>query len=155
MIRLVAINDFDEWLRMRKLLYPEYSQEELLSEIKKIFHEKTIVGELDYAVFVYEKDKETLGGFIETSIRQNVSTCKSSPVGYIESLYVDFDIRRKRIARALVSESEKWIIERKCSEFAVDTNPNRKGSIDFYLSCGFAEVERSKNEVLMVKKTKV
>jgi len=154
MIRQAATNDFRQWLRMRKLLYPECSQEELLSEIKKIFHEKTIVGELDYAVFVYEKDKETLGGFIETSIRQSVSKCKSSPVGYIESLYVDFDIRRKRIARALVCESEKWIIERKCSEFAVDTDPGEKGSIDFYLSCGFTEVERSKNEVLMVKKTK-
>ena len=79
MIRQAATNDFDEWLRMRKLLYPEYSQEELLSEIKKIFHEKTIVGELDYAVFVYEKGKNTLGGFIETSIRKNVSKCCSRP----------------------------------------------------------------------------
>ncbi|MBN1975307.1 MAG: GNAT family N-acetyltransferase [Sedimentisphaerales bacterium] len=155
MIRQAAANDFDEWLRMRKLLYPEYSQEELLSEIKKIFHEKTIVGESDYAVFVYEKGKETLGGFIETSIRQNVSKCKSSPVGYIESLYVDSDIRRKGIARALVSESEKWIIERKCSEFAVDTDPGEKGSIDFYLSCSFAEIERSKDEILMVKEVKI
>lgn len=154
MIRQVTTNDFGQWLRMRKLLYPECSQEELLSEIKKIFFEQTIVGELDYAVFVCEKDKETLGGFIETSIRQNVSKCKSSPVGYIESLYVDFDIRRNGIARDLVSESERWIIEKKCSEFAVDTDPGEKGSIDFYLSCGFAEIERTENEVLLVKKTK-
>lgn len=154
MIRQATKNDFGEWLRMRKLLYPEYSQEELLSEIKKIFHEKTIVGELDYAVFVYEKGKENLGGFIETSIRQNVSKCQSSPVGYIESLYVDSDIRRNGIARDLVSESEKWIIEKKCSEFAVDTDPNEKGSIAFYLSCGFAEIRRCENEILLAKEVK-
>jgi aminoglycoside 6'-N-acetyltransferase I len=155
MIRQAVKNDFDEWLRMRKLLYPEYSQEELLSEIKKIFHEKTIVGELDYLVLVYEKDKKTLGGFIETSIRQNVSKCQSSPVGYIESLYVDSDIRRNGIARDLVIESEKWVIEKKCSDFAVDTDPNRKGSIDFYLSCGFTEVKRSENEILLFKEQRL
>jgi len=105
-------------------------------------------------VFVYEKDKKTLGGFIETSLRQNASKCKSSPVGYIESLYVDFDIRRNGIARDLVSESEKWVIEKKCSEFAVDTDPKENGSIAFYLSCGFTEVDRNKVEVLLAKEVK-
>ena len=96
-----------------------------------------------------------LGGFIETSLRQKVSKCKSSPVGYIESLYVDSHIRRNGIASELVSESEKWIIRKKCTEFAVDTDPNEKGSIDFYLSCGFAEAERSENEVLLIKKVTI
>jgi aminoglycoside 6'-N-acetyltransferase I len=154
MIRQATTNDFDQWLRMRKLLYPECSQEELLSEIEKIFYEKSVVGELDYVVFVYEIETNTLGGFIETSIRQNVSKCESSPVGYIESLYVDTDIRRNGIGRDLVSESEKWIIEKNCTEFAVDTDPEEKGTIEFYLSCGFTEVERNENEVLFVKKVK-
>ena len=151
MIRQATKNDFEQWLRMRKLLYPESSQNELMSEIKKIFYDKTIVGELDYIVFVYEKNKLMLGGFIETSLKQKVSKCKSSPVGYIESLYVDTDVRRNGIACKLVSESEKWIIRKKCTEFAVDTDPNEKGSIDFYLSCGFAEVRRSESEVLLIK----
>ena len=154
MIRQASKNDFDQWLRMRKLLYPEYSQEQLLSEIKRIFYDKTIIGELDYEVFVYEKGRNVLGGFIETSLRPNVLKCKSSPVGYIESLYVDTDIRRNGIASELVRKSEKWIIEKKCSVFAVDTDPNEKGSIDFYLSCGFAEVQHSEKEVLLVKKVK-
>ena len=151
MIRQATKNDFEQWLRMRKLLYPESSQNELMSEIKKIFYDKTIVGELDYIVFVYEKNKLMLGGFIETSLRQKVSNCKSSPVGYIESLYVDSDIRRNGIARDLVRESEKWIKENGCSEFAVDTDPDEKGSIEFYLSCGFAQVRRSESEVLLIK----
>ena len=124
-----------------------------MTEIKNIFYKKTIVGELDYVVFVYEKNRNALGGFIETSLRQNVSKCKSTPVGYIESLYVDPDIRRKGIASELVRESEKWIIEKQCSEFAVDTDPNEKGSIDFYLSCGFEEVQRNEEEVLLIKHT--
>ena len=60
MIRQATKNDFDQWLRMRKLLYPECSQEQLLSEIKRIFYDKTIVGELDYAALVYEKNKMNL-----------------------------------------------------------------------------------------------
>lgn len=155
MIRQVTEGDFREWLRMRMLLYPEYQPEELMSEIEKIFTDKTVVGELDYVVFVHEKHGKMLGGFIETSLRRKVSNCQSSPVGYIESLYVDENLRRNRIAHDLVKESEQWVVENKCLEFAVDTDPTEKDAMDFYFSYGFLEVERNNDEVLLKKSTKL
>lgn len=80
MIRQATKGDFDEWLRMRMLLYPELPAEELFSEIEKIFTDKTVVGELDYVVFVYEKNEKKLGGFVEISLRRKVSNCQASPV---------------------------------------------------------------------------
>ena len=107
MIREATENDFDEWLRMRVLLYPECDSQQLLSEIKTIFIRRTILGELDYHILVHEEERNKLSGFIETSIRKQLQGYQTSPVGYIESLYVDPINRRKGIARQLVSFSEK------------------------------------------------
>ena len=43
MIREVTEEDFGEWLRMRGLLYPDYTREELLAEIRKIFRDRTFL----------------------------------------------------------------------------------------------------------------
>jgi hypothetical protein len=89
MIREATKNDFDEWLRMREQLYPECNSQLLLAEIKTIFSKRTILGELDYHILVYESENNKLSGFIETSIRKELPGYQNSPVGYIESLYVD------------------------------------------------------------------
>ena len=150
-IREAVENDFPEWLRMRRSLYSECNSKLLLSEIEKIFRYKSVVGELDYIILVYEMEDGELAGFIETSLRQNLPNFESSQVGYIESLYVDAIHRRKGIARQLVELSEKWVHSKRCNHFFVDTDPQSKGSIDFYQSIGFKEINRNEMEVLFKK----
>ena len=154
MIRNAAEKDFPEWLRLRKLLYPEDSAELLQSEIAKIYHEKSVVGELDYFVLVYSTMQDKLAAFIETSLRARVQQCNTSPVGYIESLYVDKDYRNKGIATELVNQSEHWVRTNGCSEFVVDTDPEYTESISFYRKLRFRKIRRSSEEVLLKKTLK-
>lgn len=151
MIRQAKESDFDEWLRMRKQLFSEYSPDELLKEIEQIYFERSVVGELDYVVYVFDKGQDQLGGFIETSLRRFVEDCQTSPIGYIESLYVDSELRRKGIAKELVKKSEDWIIRKNCSEYFVDTDPDMPDAIDFYLSYGFQEIRRKEEEIIFRK----
>jgi len=151
MIREATENDFDEWLRMRVLLYPERDSQRLLSEIKTIFTRRTILGELDYHILVHEEERNKLSGFIETSIRKQLQGYQTSPVGYIESLYVVPINRRNGIARQLVAFSEKWIRSQNCNQFFVDTDPGYLDAIQFYKSVGFKEVGSNEKEIIFKK----
>jgi aminoglycoside 6'-N-acetyltransferase I len=151
MIREATENDFDEWLRMRVLLYPECDSQLLLSEIETIFRKRTILGELDYQILVHEDERNKLSGFIETSIRQKLPGYQDSPIGYIESLYVDPTHRRKGIARQLVAFSEKWVKSQNYNHFFVDTDSNHADAIQFYKSIGFKEIGSNEEEIIFKK----
>ncbi len=146
--REVTQSDFPEWQRLRVQLYPEEKPEGLLAEIESIYFKRCVVGELDYAVWVAEASNGKLAGFIEVSLRPEALECKSKPVGYIESLGVDADWRRKGIARTLVDRGQDWVTQKDCREFYVDTGPTYVGAIAFYLQYGFEEIQRDQEEIL-------
>ena len=68
---------------------------------------------------------------------------QSSPVGYLEGIYVREAYRGKGLARALLSSCEAWAAEMGCVEFASDCELDNKGSIAFHLGAGFVEANRS------------
>jgi aminoglycoside 6'-N-acetyltransferase I len=151
-IREATEEDFGEWLRMRILLYPDCKKEELLAEIQKIFRDRTLSDELDYTILVHEREKGHLGGFVETSLRLSVPFCHTSPVGFIESFYVDVGLRKRGIGRRLLEESEKWAKHKGCTEMAVDTNAWRKENPQNYRALGFMEVHRNDRDGVLFKK---
>src|SRR5207244_13259137 len=61
-----------------------------------------------------------LCGFVELSLRPWAEGCGTSPVGYIEAWYVDPDVRRRGIGRALFAAGEAWARERGCTEMGSD-----------------------------------
>ena len=154
MIREATEEDFDEWLRMRVLLYPDHTAEELLAELRKIFRDRTFSNELDYIILVYEREKGSLGAFVETSLRPSAVEfcCHTSPVGFIESFYVDADLRRRGIGRRLLEESEKWATSKGCTEMAVDTDTWRQENPSIYTALGFVEVDRNDQDEVLFNK---
>ncbi len=66
MIREATKNDFDEWLRMREQLYPECNSQLLLAEIQTIFSQRTILGELDYHILVYERSQTLISSIVKS-----------------------------------------------------------------------------------------
>jgi aminoglycoside 6'-N-acetyltransferase I len=150
-IREVEQKDFPEWHRLRCSLYPECTKEQLHSELESIYFRRTVVGELDYSVWVAEQSPEKLVGFVEMSIRNNVEEYESDRVGYVESLFVDENFRRNGVARDLVKNGLEWIFQNNCTEVIVDTDKSYVGACAFYLNLGFVEILQRENEVFYKK----
>ncbi len=82
-------------------------------------------------------------GFAQCQIRQDyVEGTKTSPVGYLEGIFIEEEFRHKGFARELLQECEKWAKDKKCFEFASDCELNNTDSLKFHLATGFEEVNR-------------
>jgi aminoglycoside 6'-N-acetyltransferase I len=147
-IRVPGVEDRDEWLRMRRALWPECSEEEHRLEILAYLGG----GSVDRAplgssagvlvAFVAEVDDRGLCGFVEASIRPHAEGAGTGPIGYIEGWYVDPDVRRRGIGRALVEAGEAWARARGCREMASDTWPENTMSIESHTRLGYRESVR-------------
>jgi aminoglycoside 6'-N-acetyltransferase I len=69
----------------------------------------------------------TIVGFLEMSLRHEyVEGCETSPVAYLEGIFVLGEHRNKGVAKLLVKQAEEWAINAGCTEIASDaeiTNP--------------------------------
>ncbi|WP_425390665.1 aminoglycoside 6'-N-acetyltransferase [Ekhidna sp.] len=82
-------------------------------------------------------------GFIQLSLRHEyVEGTSSSPVLYMEGIYVDPSHRKEGIAKKLVEKAQLWGKTNGCTEMASDSFISNKNSIDFHQSVGFEEVSR-------------
>lgn len=94
------------------------------------------------AVFLAEEDGQTLA-FAQCGLRHDyVEGTQSSPVGYLEGIYVREGTRRAGVASALVSACEQWAKALGCTEFASDCPMDNALSIAFHLGAGFTEANR-------------
>src|SRR5439155_17229005 len=74
-----------------------------------------------YVRLAFSED-DTAVGFVEASKRVDyVNGTSSSPVVFLEGLYVEPAVRRKGIARALVASVEQWALSESCTELASDS----------------------------------
>ena len=94
------------------------------------------------AVFLAEADGAAVG-FAQCGLRHDyVEGTSSSPVGYLEGIYVRPEYRGMGCARLLLAECEKWAKDRGCPEFASDCELDNTDSLGFHLSVGFSEANR-------------
>ncbi|MDD5264189.1 MAG: GNAT family N-acetyltransferase [Candidatus Bipolaricaulis sp.] len=92
--------------------------------------------------FVAESGSGALHGMVEASLREQAEGCTTSPVGYVEGLYVDPSWRRRGLGRRLVEEAETWARSRGCTEMASDTTSEYPDSLAVHRALGY-EVTRS------------
>ena len=71
-----------------------------------------------------------------------VEGTESSPVGYLEGIYVADRYRKQGAARELLSACESWAKEKGCTEFASDCELSNVQSLQFHLNVGFEEANR-------------
>jgi aminoglycoside 6'-N-acetyltransferase I len=82
-------------------------------------------------------------GFAEASIRHDyVNGCDTSPVAFLEGIYVDVAHRRQRIATALCDAIAQWGAGRGCSELGSDAGLANLTSHALHAHLGFEETER-------------
>ncbi len=88
-------------------------------------------------------DGDTPAGFAQCQLRRDyVEGTDTSPVGYLEGIYVEDACRRRGHARALLAACEAWAAERGCTEFASDCELGNEASRAFHLHAGFEEANR-------------
>lgn len=63
-------------------------------------------------------------------------------MAYLEGWYVEPDVRRRGIGRALVRAAEDWGRTQGCTEFASDTEIENAASAAAHTALGFEEVDR-------------
>lgn len=117
-------------------LWPDHAEADLRREFE------TLLSDPACAVFLYEADGEA-AGFAQCQLRRDyVEGTETSPVGYLEGVFVAEPFRRRGIAAALLSACENWAREHGCKEFASDCELTNIDSLRFHLLAGFSEVNR-------------
>ncbi len=96
----------------------------------------------DGAIFV-AYDNGTAVAFAQCGFRHDyVEGTETSPVGYLEGVFVEEGYRRRGVARSLVSECRMFAKEQGCTEFASDCELSNEESLKFHLKLGFEEANR-------------
>ncbi len=82
-------------------------------------------------------------GFAQCQLRYDyVEGTETSPVGYLEGIFIQEEFRHQGFAKELLQACEKWAKDKKCTEFASDCELNNADSLKFHLAMGFDEVNR-------------
>jgi len=92
--------------------------------------------------FVAEGPDGGLVGFAEVGLRVYAEKCLSSPVGYLEGIFVVRGHRRSGVGGALVRAGEEWARGCGCTEMASDRQLENEPSGAFHESIGYQEAER-------------
>lgn len=112
-IRPATAADRDEWARMRQAVYGD-------------------------TVEAQAADVDAL-----LSLRAWAEGCITSPVGYLEGIWVEERARRSGVAGRLVNAAEDWARNRGCTEMASDAALDNHTSLEVHRALGFEEVERA------------
>jgi aminoglycoside 6'-N-acetyltransferase I len=136
-IEAPAASTLPAWRRMRQALWPEMTEEENARETESMIKDSR-----SFIRIALNRHDEP-AGFAEATLRRdNVNGCATSPVAFLEGLYVETQVRRQGIARALVSAVEEWGRKMGCREFASDALLENLSSHAMHRGLGFEETER-------------
>lgn len=95
------------------------------------------------AFFVAYDSKANLAGVAECALRTDyVNGCNTSPVVFLEGIFVKPESRRQGVARKLCDACAEWGHVLGAQEFASDVDIENEESIQLHRSLGFEEVER-------------
>ena len=93
-------------------------------------------------LMMYDGNRQPVG-FIEGSIRMDyVNGTESSPVGFVEGVFVVPAWRRRGVARQLYAAIADWARARGCRELASDALIDNEASQRAHRALGFRETER-------------
>ena len=136
MIKIATINDSYILTQMAIKLWESHSFEELEKDIiETIKDNKT--------VFFIKYINDIPIGFAQCSLRYDyVEGTESSPVGYLEGVFVLEQYRKNGYAKELLLSCEIWAKDKGCTEFASDCELVNNESLLFHISMGFIEANR-------------
>lgn len=136
MIRQAQRGDLPAITGLASRLWPDATVPELEDSFS------SLLSHSNAAVFLAFSNSQPVG-FAQCQLRHDyVEGTDSSPVGYLEGIYVEELHRRRGFARLLLAACEVWAQEQGCTEFASDCELDNIDSFHFHLGLGFEEANR-------------
>ena len=136
MIRKATVEDAPLVATIAAKLWPHHTAEEMIDDFKE-----TIRNDNNVVFLCYDNDAPI--GFVQCGLRHDyVEGTNTSPVGYLEGVFVDTPYRKHGYAKVLLAACEAWAKEQGCAEFASDCELHNTDSLQFHLNVGFEEANR-------------
>jgi aminoglycoside 6'-N-acetyltransferase I len=138
-IEIATTKDVEPWTQLRAALWPHHSLKDHRAELVSLF----LSGSGKAVAFIARNGANEVIGFSEAALRHDyVNGCSSSPVLFLEGIYVRPADRRKGIARLLCDAIAKWGKSLGCAEFGSDALLENSASHALHVGLGFSETER-------------
>lgn len=136
MVKRAEEKDLNVIAKMAAIMWDSHSVEDLVEEFAEVVNNEE-------AQFFLKYIHDIPVGFAQCQLRHDyVEGTDSSPVGYLEGIFVKEEYRKQGYAKELLSACEQWAKERGCTEFASDCELSNKESFNFHMSMGFEEKNR-------------
>lgn len=136
MIKSATINDISVLVEMAVMLWGSHDKTELSKEFEETIKSKN-------NIFFIKYINNNPVGFAHCSLRHDyVEGTSSSPVGYLEGIYIKDDYRGSGYAKELLDACINFAKQNGCSEFASDCELDNNNSLLFHKALGFEEVNR-------------
>lgn len=127
-----------DWLALRSAFWDGESEEEHYESLKKF-----ISTHAPYFAFIASGEDGERLGFAEISVRKDyVNGTETSPVLFLEGIFVLPQCRGMGVSRALCLAAEAWGRAQGIREFASDSDIDNEVSIAAHLGLGFEETDR-------------
>ena len=147
MIRFVPLSKstFDVWSRFRQALWEEHDDAKDRADFGRYQH-RHLDGKAMSVLAVDENGRHV--GFLDAELRSDyVEGTESSPVWYVEGIYVVPDARGNGIGTALIRHLEDLARSQGYTEIASDCELTDTDSEAFHKAIGFKEALRTINLV--------
>ena len=133
-IRQYQAGDQEEWVRMRHQLWPEKALPQHVQEMRTALSRTR-----DVAVLVCPRTDGKLAGFVEIQVRPSAPGSSTTPICRVDAWFVDTDVRRSGIGRALLVAAEHWALGNGCQEIISWTDAGALELRKAHQSVGFEE----------------
>lgn len=136
LLKRAGSNDLEQAAKMAALMWEDTAIEELIEDFSSIISKDDAILLMKYV------DGEAVG-FAQCQLRYDyVEGTDTSPVGYLEGIFVKEEYRNQGYAKELLCECERWAKEKGCSEFASDCELDNTMSLQFHQAMNFTETNR-------------
>lgn len=132
----VRETQFEDWLRLRKDVYNSVDDEFHRQEMALILNDP------EKECLLAVSDAGSAFGMVEMSLRNVVDGCLTTPVGYVEGIFIEPAHRGSGIARLLLQRAEDWCRSKGCREIATDAELDNEEAQRFHQRMGFVETYR-------------
>ncbi|MEO0913309.1 MAG: aminoglycoside 6'-N-acetyltransferase [Pseudomonadota bacterium] len=138
-IRIATSQDLDGWAGLRARLWEDTSYEHHREEAAEMLARPS--GE--FVAFLDIGEGARMQAFAEAALRHDyVNGCETSPVAFLEGIFVLPDCRGTGIGAGLLKSVQAWAQARGCTELASDADLSNLASHAFHKASGFEETER-------------